>query len=59
MSPITTVGTNSKDESIVQFLLEKTPEIGATMIIGKEGKKLFCWATFKLYWWTKNSARSN
>jgi len=37
MSPITTVGNNSEDESIVQFLLEKIPEIGATMIIGKEG----------------------
>ena len=40
------VGNNSKDESslvfandesVVQFLLEKIPQIGATMIIGKEG----------------------
>ena len=46
MSQITTVGINSEyesslvfanDESIVQFLLEKIPQIGATMIIGKEG----------------------
>ena len=46
MSQITTVENNSKDESslvfeddesIVQFLLEKIPEIGATMIIDREG----------------------
>ena len=46
MSIITTVGINSKDESsfvfeddesIVQFLLEKIPQIGATMIIDREG----------------------
>ena len=46
MSQITTVGNNSKDEpslvfeddeSIIQYLLEKIPEIGATMIIDKEG----------------------
>jgi len=37
MSPITTVGNNSEDESVVKFLLEKIPEIGATMIIDMEG----------------------
>jgi len=46
MSKTTTVRINSKDESplvfegdesLVQFLLEKIPEIGATMIIDREG----------------------
>ncbi len=46
MSKFTTVGINteyesslvfSNDESIVQFLLEKIPEIDATMIIDREG----------------------
>ena len=46
MSLITTVENNSKDEpslvfeddeSIVQFLLKKIPQIGATMIIDREG----------------------
>ncbi|MCH7647716.1 MAG: hypothetical protein IIA83_03825 [Thaumarchaeota archaeon] len=46
MSQITTVGINSEyesslvfanDESTVQFLLEKIPQMGATMIIDKEG----------------------
>ena len=46
MSQFTTVGINTEhesslvfanDESIVQFLLEKIPEIDATMIIGREG----------------------
>lgn len=46
MSQITTVGNNSKDESslvfvndesVIQFLLEKIPGIGATMIIDREG----------------------
>ena len=44
MSIITTVGTNTEyesslvfanDESVVQFLLEKIPQIGATMIIDR------------------------
>ena len=37
MSPITTVENNSEDKSAVKFLLEKIPEIGATMIIDREG----------------------
>jgi len=46
MSQITTVGINTEyesslvfedDESVVQFLLEKIPQMGATMIIDKEG----------------------
>ena len=37
MSPITTVGNNNEDESVIKFLLEKIPEIGATMIIDREG----------------------
>ncbi|KAG2478561.1 MAG: hypothetical protein NPMRTH1_420003 [Nitrosopumilales archaeon] len=46
MSRITTVGIDGKyepslvfedDESIVQFLLKKIPQIGATMIIDREG----------------------
>ena len=46
MSQITTVGINSEyesslvfanDESIVQFLLEKIRQIGATMIIDHSG----------------------
>ena len=37
MSPITTVGNNSEDESVVKFLLEKIPEIDVTMIIDREG----------------------
>jgi len=46
MSQITIVGINTEyesslvfedDESVVQFLLEKIPQIGATMIISKEG----------------------
>ena len=46
MAEIKQVGTNSEyesslvfedDESIVQFLLEKIPEIGATMIIDRGG----------------------
>ena len=44
MSQITTVGINTEyesslvfanDESLVQFLLEKIPEMGATMIIDR------------------------
>ena len=35
MSPITTVGNNNEDESVINFLLEKIPEIGATMIIDR------------------------
>ncbi len=47
MYQVNQVGINSEhesslvfanDESIVQFLLEKIPQIGATMIIDKEGK---------------------
>ena len=47
MSQVKQAGNNSKDESslvfandesVVQFLLEKIPQIGATMIIGREGK---------------------
>ena len=46
MSKCKQVGNNSKDESslvfeddesVVQFLLEKIPQIGATMIIDREG----------------------
>jgi len=46
MSKFTTVEIHSEDESslvfandesILQFLLEKIPEIGATMVIGREG----------------------
>ena len=50
MSQITTVGINSEyesslvfanDESIVQFLLEKIRQIGATMIIDHSGGGAF------------------
>jgi len=46
MTQITTVESNSKDESslvfeddesVIQFLLEKIPQIGAAMIIDREG----------------------
>jgi len=46
MSQITTLGINTEyesslvfedDELVVQFLLEKIPQMGATMIIDKEG----------------------